>query len=270
MNTITSTADFNDLVFLYKNKEYGAYFLRKNYDKYLTMALMLTAVFFLLAVSSPVIINYFSPEKPIAADPYISKHPTVLGDIPSITETKKPVERIEEIKQLRTTLAFRIPVIQPDYLVKEDYVPSQIDLQAVEPGRISAIGDPNAADLTLVETEIPQITPVEKQAKVEVYTHVEEMPAFPGGEDALLSFIAQKIQYPEIAKRVGVEGRVTVGFVVSPTGAITDVQVMKAIGAGCDEEAARVIRSMPVWNPGKQNGRPVSVRMYVPIVFKLQ
>ncbi len=270
MNSITSTADFNDLVFLNKNKEYGAYFLRKNYDKYLTMAVILAAGFFLLAVSSPVIISFLSPKPPIVANPYVSKHPTVLGKVPSIVENKKPVESIENVKQLRTTLAFRPPVIQPDYKVKDDYVPSQIDLLTVEPGHVSAVGDPNAADPTLVEVDIPQIISVEKQAKAEVLTRVEEMPAFPGGEDAFLSFVAQKVQYPEIAKRAGVEGRVTISFVVLSTGALTDIQVMKGIGAGCDEEAVRVIKSMPVWNPGKQNGRAVNVRMYVPIVYKLQ
>jgi periplasmic protein TonB len=270
MNTITSTADLNDLIFLNKNREYGAYFLRKNYNKYLTMAVLITAVFFLLGISSPIIINYLNPKKPIATDPYVSKHPTVLGDVPSIIENKKPVERIEEIKQLRTTLAFRPPVIQPDYKVKDDYVPSQIDLQTVEPGRVSVIGDPNAADPILIETEIPQIIPIEKQAKAEVFTHVEEMPAFPGGSDAFLTFVAQNIRYPEIAKRAGVEGRVAISFVVSPSGNVSDVQVAKSIGAGCDEEAVRVIKSMPKWNPGKQNGRPVNVQVSVPIVFRLQ
>ena len=154
--------------------------------------------------------------------------------------------------------------------MKDDYVPSQIDLKNAEPGRVNAIGDPSAADQTLTEIEIPQAVPDGKDTKAEIFSFVEEMPTFPGGNDALLSYIAQKVQYPEIAKRAGVEGKVSVSFVVSSSGTISDVQIIKAIGAGCDEEAVRVIKSMPIWNPGKQNGRPVNVKVFVPIVFKLQ
>ncbi len=269
MKTMTSTADLNDLVFLNKNKEFGAYFLRKNYDKYLSMAVIFTAGFFLLAISSPVIMSYLNPSAPPVHRPDAGLGTTVIMDVPSIQTGKKPDVEIEVFKELKSTLAFKVPVITPDYLVKEDYIPSQIDLQGSEPGKVTVHGDADGIVPGLIE--VPVEVPVEpKTEKPEVFIRVEEMPSFPGGDEALMSYISQNVHYPEIAKRAGVEGRVTVGFVVTSSGSIADVQVMKTIGAGCDEEAARVVRSMPVWNPGKQNGRAVNVRMYVPIVFKLQ
>ena len=100
--------------------------------------------------------------------------------------------------------------------------------------------------------------------------YVEEMPTFPGGEDAFYYYVGKQIQYPEIAKRNGVEGRVYIQFVVRTDGKITDVTVAKGIGAGCDEEAVRVVRSMPKWKPGTQNGHPVNIRISIPIDYKLQ
>jgi len=271
MNALHSVADFNDLVFLTKNKEFGAYVLRKNYDKYLTIAFIVTAGFFVLAISSPVIIDCLNPKPPVVSTIPFHIPITLGGEVPSIEgNEKQQVQKIEGVKQLKSTIAFRLPVIKPDVDVDEDYVPSQIDLRYAEPGTITANGDPNAADPSLVEIEIPQVVPEGKEAKVVIFNYVEEMPAFPGGTDAFLSFCAQKIQYPEIAKRAGVEGRIFMSFIVSPSGAISDVQVVKGIGAGCDEEAVRVVGGMPKWNPGKQNGRPVNVKMSVPIIFRLQ
>jgi protein TonB len=98
---------------------------------------------------------------------------------------------------------------------------------------------------------------------------VENQPAPVGGYEAFYKYIGKNIKYPDQARRMGVEGKVFVQFVVDKDGSITDVQVLKGIGSGCDEEAIRVVKSAPKWTPGKQRGRPVRVRMSVPIAFKL-
>jgi protein TonB len=269
MNTITSAADLNDLVFLNKNKEYGAYFLRKNYDKYLTMAFFFTISIFLLAISSPIILSYLRPAAPPAQTNGIYYAPTIIDNIPSIDPKKTDVEKLPGLTQLKSTLAFRTPVIKPDPQVIEDYIPSQVDLQTSQPGFQTVKG--TGADVVDIPIEIPTAAPKDvRDDKPEIFRYVEEMPTFPGGSDAFLTFVAQNIRYPEIAKRAGVEGRVAISFVVSPSGNVSDVQVAKSIGAGCDEEAVRVIKSMPKWNPGKQNGRPVNVQISVPIIFRLQ
>jgi protein TonB len=103
----------------------------------------------------------------------------------------------------------------------------------------------------------------------EVLTFAEQMPEFKGGINEMYAFLSQNIKYPKIAMAENIEGKVVISFVVDDKGNVGKIQVMKAIGGGCEEEAIRVIQSMPKWNPGKQNGKPVSVRYTLPISFKL-
>jgi len=102
-----------------------------------------------------------------------------------------------------------------------------------------------------------------------IFTVVEKMPEFPGGMEKMMQFITNKIRYPQEAKEANVEGKVYVQFVVNKNGSITDVKVIRGIGSGCDEEAMRVVQSMPKWNPGTQRGKPVNVRMLLPVSFRL-
>lgn len=103
----------------------------------------------------------------------------------------------------------------------------------------------------------------------EVFTVVEEMPEFPGGPEKMLNFIGQHIRYPNVARDNGIQGRVFVNFVVEYDGSVSSVKVLRGIGGGCDEEAARVIASMPRWKPGKQGGKAVAVMVNSPISFRL-
>jgi len=96
------------------------------------------------------------------------------------------------------------------------------------------------------------------------------MPSFPGGDQELYKFLSENIRYTEIAKRAGIEGKLILQMTISSNGKINDIIIVKGLPAGLDGEAIRVIRSMPNWIPGKQNGRPVNVRVSIPIVFKLQ
>ncbi len=103
----------------------------------------------------------------------------------------------------------------------------------------------------------------------EIFTIVEEQPSPVGGMQAFYDFVSHNLNYPSRATRAGIEGRVFVQFVVEKDGSLTDIKVVKGIGGGCDEEAVRVISTAPKWKPGKQRGRPVRVRMIMPISFKL-
>lgn len=104
----------------------------------------------------------------------------------------------------------------------------------------------------------------------QIFLVVENMPEFPGGEAAMYKFIGNNIDYPRMAKESGISGRVFVTFVVERDGSVTDVQIIRGIGGGCDEEAVRVIKAMPKWTPGKQRGKPVRVQYRMPIKFTLQ
>ncbi len=110
----------------------------------------------------------------------------------------------------------------------------------------------------------------EEIVEAEIFKVVEEMPEFPGGPAKMMEFIQTNIKYPMMARESDIQGRVFVNFVVEPDGSITNVTVMRGIGGGCDEEALRVVQSMPKWKPGKQRGSAVRVNYTVPIIFKLQ
>jgi TonB family protein len=109
-----------------------------------------------------------------------------------------------------------------------------------------------------------------KPDKNGVYQIVEEMPKFPGGEDALMDYVSKNVVYPKEAQEKGISGRVFAEFIVEKDGSVNEVKVMRGIGGGCDEEAVRVIKAMPKWKPGKQEGKPVRVSFQMPINFKLQ
>ncbi len=104
----------------------------------------------------------------------------------------------------------------------------------------------------------------------EIFINPEIMPEFPGGITALYEYMANNLRYPVAAKEAGIQGRVFVSFVIEKDGSVTNVQVMRGIGGGCDEEAARVIQNLPRWRPGQMGTRPVRVSYSIPVFFKLQ
>ncbi|NMM48668.1 energy transducer TonB [Marinigracilibium pacificum] len=125
------------------------------------------------------------------------------------------------------------------------------------------------------ETEIVDIvTHVEKKTEEkvdnEIHDIVEEQANFPGGQTAWMKYLQKNMKYPSQARRMGIEGKVYVQFIIDKSGELTDIKVVKGIGGGCDEEALRVIQNAPNWNPGKQRGRAVKQRMTLPVFFQLQ
>jgi TonB family protein len=103
----------------------------------------------------------------------------------------------------------------------------------------------------------------------EEYVFVEQMPSFVGGVEVMSQFLAKNIKYPEKAKQENIEGRIVAQFLVTSTGKIEDIKILKEIGGGCGEEAIRAIKMMPNWLPGKQNGQNVNVRITIPLQFSL-
>jgi protein TonB len=131
--------------------------------------------------------------------------------------------------------------------------------------------DVDMDDNTEMEEYVPVAQEEEKAVEEQqIFLVVEEMPSYPGGEQEMYRFISQNIEYPRMAKESGISGRVFVTFVVEKDGSVTDVKVLRGIGGGCDEEAIRVIKSMPKWKAGKQRGKAVRVQYRMPIKFTLQ
>ena len=166
-----------------------------------------------------------------------------------------PEAMVEKVK-------FTAPVVVEDTTI-EVSMANMDDLN--KKGNVEA---PTEDVVVEVKDEGPKV--IETPVQAEIFTVVEEQPGYPGGEEARISYLQQNIKYPEEAKELGIQGKVFVTFVVEVDGSITDVRVLRGIGGGCDEEAIRVVKSMPKWVPGKQRGVPVRVQFNLPIKFTLQ
>jgi protein TonB len=146
-----------------------------------------------------------------------------------------------------------INIVKDDVVVEDDI---EIDVEADQE--------------TVMDDFVPVFEEEEEVAEMEIFTVVESMPAYPGGDAARMKFLQENIKYPQMARESGIQGTVYVTFVVETDGSVTDVRVLRGIGGGCDEEAIRVINLMPSWNAGKQRGKPVRVQFNMPIKFTLQ
>ncbi len=135
--------------------------------------------------------------------------------------------------------------------------------------------DPVVEEMPLPDPDKNYYTPDSYQNEIsvdgeEAYDVVEQMPQFPGGDEALMRFLSRKIKYPVVAQENGIQGKVICGFVVTKTGQIVDVNVLRSLDPSCDKEAIRVIKLLPRWIPGKQNGVNVAVKYTLPLRFKLE
>ncbi|MCB9193142.1 MAG: energy transducer TonB [Flavobacteriales bacterium] len=132
-------------------------------------------------------------------------------------------------------------------------------------------------EVEMEDTEVEEDTkvdvieqPEEHVEEEQIFTIVEQMPSFPGGEEELFKYLGKSIKYPQMAADAGISGVVYVTFVVDKDGKVKDAKVLRGIGGGCDEEALRVVNNMPPWTPGKQRGKPVKVQYNLPIRFTLK
>lgn len=156
----------------------------------------------------------------------------------------------------------------PEVIVQQPRLVEVPDEQQIE-DEVKFVFDVEVTEDTKIqETVITEAPKVEEETE-EIFTIVESTAAPKEGLAAFYKSIGEQIKYPAQARRMRVEGKVFVEFIVGKDGKITDVKAIKGIGAGCDEEAVRIIEKSPAWNPGKQRGKPVRQRMVLPIIFKL-
>ena len=158
----------------------------------------------------------------------------------------------------------------PSSLQSDDVVDTQGNQTATaSPVQSSNSSSQQTQNVTSYPTANDKLSTVSVESR-KVFTVVEQMPSFPGGDAALMSYLANNIHYPTVAAENGVQGRVVVGFVVERDGSITDVRILRGVDPSLDREAMRVVKSMPRWTPGKQNGSAVRVKYQVPVAFRLQ
>lgn len=258
-----------DIVFNGRNQEYGAYDLRKNYSRNLMMALIFALLIFIIGFLSPKIMALIKealPEKKQVAITEVNlEAPPPLNE-----ELPPPPPPVEPPPPVKNTIKFTIPEIKKEEV--NDPPPAIEEIEKdVEAGKKTQVGDNNMVVDEVKEEpkqEVKQV--IQEEVDNTVYTIIQKMPTFPGGEAAMMKFISDNIKYPPMAKEAGIKGTVFVTFVVDREGNITNPQIMKGIGGGCDEEALRVIKMMPKWSPGEQNGKKVLVKINVPIKFVLR
>ena len=270
-----------DMVFAGKNKEYGAYQLRKGTSGRNIKALLILVIAAALVggfLAWKVIKQKQAEEQQAYMEAMeLAKLQQQAKKEEKKKEPVKPkIEPKKEIPVARETQKFTAPVIKKDELVKEDNQIKQMDKLDEK----VAVGTENKEGTTdrlaeAVRSEIavaaPPPPPAPKpEVSNKVFDVVEEMPHFPGGAAALQAFLSSNTKYPVVAQENGVQGRVIVSFVVERDGSITDVKVVRSVDPSLDREASRVVKSMPRWSPGKQNGSTVRVKYTVPVVFRLQ
>jgi protein TonB len=264
-----------DLVFEGKNQAYGAYQLRKNTGiRNLKALAVMFAAFLIIAgiVYAKVSIENYIASKNAAIEADVELQS--LAEKKEIKEEKKDEPEVEtiEVERVKSSVAFTVPEIKKDDEVKEDQeMKSQDDLAETNTaiGAFTVEGNDETAEVKHVEEKIAEPEPV-KEEETKVFDVVEQMPSFPGGPSALMQYLSSNIKYPVVAEENGVQGRVVCTFVVEKDGSITDVRVVKSVDPSLDKEAARVVKGMPKWIPGKQNGSAVRVKYTVPVTFRLQ
>ena len=267
MKTNKKNPDINEIVFEGRNKEYGAYALRKLYDKYISLSTTGAMILFSLIVSYPLITAFFVQEETNEKSIDNRRVITLENIFTEIPVNQENIQVPKTNSPKTPSIKFLVPEVKPDELVSTELIPTQKELEGKNPGIETVEGNINETD---VVEEIFEIKEPSDNSTEKVYTWAEEMPRFPGGDSELMKFFSENLVYPEIAKRAGIEGRVILSFIVDKNGNIIDVEVAKSIGAGCDEEAMRVLKIMPHWIPGKQNGNPVLTRIKIQFFFKLR
>ncbi|MFB9842118.1 energy transducer TonB [Mucilaginibacter ginsenosidivorans] len=257
-----------DVVFTDRNKNYGAYDLRKQNGSNTSKALLIGVLSFVFVISLPTIINLiagFIPKK----EEKVKIVPVVLQPPPPVNKQKPPPPPPEPPKPKVDQVKFPPPVVKPDNEVKEQ-PPTVKELEVADPGQKNIKGDPNAdikIDEPVGNSDVKQVT---EEDPNKIFTAVEQEPTPVNGMAAFYKYLGNNIRYPAVAKENNVQGKVFMQFVVEKDGSLTDVKVIRGIGSGCDQEAVRVLQNAPKWRPGIQNGRPVRVQYNVPISFTLQ
>ena len=269
--------EWTDLVFEGRNQSYGAYQLRKSTGKRNLWALIIVAL--------AAVLLYLGLQLQRMAEANKKVENTQAVELAKLNTEKKKEAKVEKkeiirqepekvVEQVKSSVKFTAPIIKKDSEVKEE---DEIKLDEVQKsdkavGAFTVEGNDEVGGAVLKAKEdiaAPE-PPKHVVEETKTFTVVEQMPMYPGGDAALMGYLRDNIKYPTVAAENGVQGRVVVGFVVERDGSITDVNILRGVDPSLDREAMRVVKSMPRWNPGKQNGSAVRVKYQVPVSFRLQ
>ena len=277
-----SSQEWCDLVFEGKNKDFGAYVIRTESSKRHNKAVLWTligAIIFGLVAFAYLKADQYLEERKLAEK--IEQEKVLVDMTPQneeagpereILEQEKP-EVIEDV--LNSVKVTELQIVEDDQVREEDEILSQDEIQETSKAFGQTNVDNGQDDRAKFQTAVDEIVveePVEKpkEVKEEILTLVEQMPQFPGGDAALMKFLSSHINYPPMAAENNVQGKVILQFVVEKDGHVGEVKIARAVDKDLDREAVRVVKSLPKFIPGRQNGHPVRVWYTLPVNFKLQ
>ena len=267
--------DWIELVFAGRNHAYGAYQLRKSTGKRNLWSMVFVAAVAALAYVGLAAYNTYQEQQKARFEAEMEASLLEQKKEAKVEKkTEAPKVELQKVEKVKSSIAFTPPVIKKDSEVKpEEEMKTQDELNenktAIGAFDVKGNDEEGGTVLKAVE-EIATPEPPKHEEENKVFDVVEQMPSFPGGPSALMAYLSSHVKYPAVAEENGLQGRVTVQFVVEKDGSVTDVKTMKSVDPSLDREAERVVRSMPKWIPGKQNGSAVRVKYFVPVVFRLQ
>lgn len=279
-----SSKEWTDVIFEGKNKDFGAYELRRQSDKRHNRAVLFVLIGLILVLIGGYFWGMYSDyrreqrelelqaqlEQQLAAIAEAeAQEPEEIEEVPQAVEEPQREEALPE--EILNTIKDTEIAIAADEEVTED-ITSKDDVAESTAAAGATTFDQGTDDLNVVREHKEEIIVEEKHepVKEEIFTAVEQMPQFPGGEAELLKWISNHIKYPTMAAENNIQGRVVVKFVVQKDGKVGEVVVLRGRDPDLDKEAVRVVKALPAFIPGKMNGQAVSVWYTVPINFKLQ
>ncbi len=281
-----SSKEWTDIIFEGKNKEFGAYTLRRASDKRHNRAMIVVIIGLVLVLIGGYLWSIYSDirreQRELELQAQLEQQLAAMEDLeaeePEIEEEEIP-QAVEEPQaeealpeEILNTIKDTEIAIAADEEVTED-ITSKDEVAESTAAAGASTFDQGTDDLNVVREHKDEIIVEEKSpepVKEEIFTAVEQMPQFPGGEAELLKYIASHIKYPTMAAENNIQGRVVVKFVVNKNGKVGDVVVLRGKDPDLDKEAVRVVKTLPDFIPGKMNGQAVSVWYTLPINFKLQ
>lgn len=276
-----SSSEWIDLIFEGKNKNFGAYTLRKasakRHNRAMLVILVVLFIVALLGLLANTVLqkNDARPEDQVEQALIDYSTEDVEDDEPEEPEQQRVEEQLPEAlpeEILNTVKATELAIVRDEEVVEE--IKSQDELKDTDTAVGTTDFDKGTDDLNVVREHKEEVIVEEKKPEPvddnQVFTVVEQKPQFPGGDAALLKWVSEHIRYPAMAQEYNIQGRVVVQFVVTKTGAVGEVKVVRGKDPDLDKEAVRVVKSLPKFVPGKMNGHAVNVWYTLPIQFKLQ
>lgn len=276
-----SSKEWRDIVFEGKNQQFGAYEMRKNSDARHNKAMIVVVIVIAIAFILPLLVNTVLPkaeEKPedLTEQALVNLDNTVdeEQDQPEEEQQRVEVEIPEALPEeiLNTVKVTELAIVEDEKVNAEDEIKTQDELKETTTAFGQSDFDKGTDDRNVVREHKDEIIVEEKKPVEEnkVFTAVEQMPQFPGGDAELMKYIQKNLKYPPVAMENNIQGRVVVQFVVTKTGKIGEVKVARSKDPDLDKEAVRVVKTLPDFIPGKMNGQAVAVWYTLPITFKLQ